>query len=296
MGYARRRHWICRISKGRRGRSVGREIESHISEELGYDRRMEDNAEIIARYAEGRLDFQSAVDALLEVITQSDEESPLAGDSLSPLFSLLGCRNIRASQCGGVPWHLDEPCQPDETNEHTIVETLLSISTMYARSQGVGRPFNVALILSFVDGMRRGDRWRECLSTVESANNLALILLQGAMSSNNPATGSNSQLAALRHTCEPSLYEVINAWMEPSEPITNDTMIDKIVRIAFGEIWYDLTFGGASWYAGSAPVNGLWAQLSIMWEIKETPPTLLPRLLGPGIDQELLELPTNVGA
>jgi hypothetical protein len=234
-------------------------------------------AAITKAYTAGSSTYASTVQALLDAyVTKRTPE-----DSMAPLLSLLGCRNVSYLP-NGIDKRFEEPAQPDAIHEELISGTLLKLLRLHMEN-GDGRdPHNAFAIL---DGLARNNRWRACLETLSVANDLAALLVDASLSLGGFTPDANSPIYALVEPCIPALYAMLNEWLEPVPAFSKTTLMTEVARAFFGNIWYDLTFGDKSWF--DWPEDNAYNPINraIVASVHKNPPPFRPNLLSASAEE-----------
>jgi hypothetical protein len=245
-------------------------------------------------YATGSNDYVSTVQALLDAyVTRGTAE-----DSMAPLLSVLGCRNVRYMP-GSTINKFEAPRQPDAVHEEIVTKTLLVLLRLHMTNNAGSSRNNAFAIL---DGLAKNKRWHTCLESVTAANDLATLLIDASFSLNCFTPSGDRSTLALVAACLPSLYAILNEWLVPVAAFYEKTSMSEVARTVFGDAWYELTFGGEAWFeltfGGEAwfesPRNNHSTEINnaILTSIHTNPPPFRAGLLRAGAgEQEWVELP-----
>jgi hypothetical protein len=235
---------------------------------MSYDNQV---SALTAAYAVGASDYESTVHALVDAYTTRR----ISDDSMSPILSLLGCRNVRCLPFS-TQKQLEAPAQPDEIHEAFVSQTLQTLLHLHMQNNAGADQNNAFAIL---DGLARNNRWRACLDEIHVANDLAVLLVEASLTLGSVTPNERSTLYQLVRACTTVLYGLLNEWLEPAKPFVPGALMTEVARAIFGDIWYDLTFGDEPWMGWPANNDYNTMNLFIVASIHRNPPPFRPSLL-----------------
>jgi hypothetical protein len=147
-------------------------------------------------------------------------------DSLVPLTETLGCRTLEPNG----RWHERVLEQPRLEHEPLVRTTMVKALIMHMDLDPAAH-VHYNDVLSLADGLVKKHRWQECLTSIEGAYALADALLQLSI----------SEFQDSRDDIEPALCALLNEWIRPSVSWTAYPDTPELLRVLFGNAWYDLT-------------------------------------------------------
>jgi hypothetical protein len=251
---------------------------------MNYDARI---SACIAAYNAGTKDYASTLQDMIEVYSIGASMT----EPLVPLLSLLGCTTVKFVG-GEAGFLVNEPLQPDAIHEGLVSSRLLDVLRLHTAFGGLWESTGNGLAI--LNGLSRKDRWASCLDSKVAASDLATLLLAQSPELSIDYGYIKPWGAFLEESAD-SLYTIANAWLKPDPGFTKATPLPTMACAMFGNIWYDLTFGGKAWF--DRPItNDLNNQNEEIAEsVRRDPPPLMPHLLNPGVDERTgMELPDLV--
>jgi hypothetical protein len=175
------------------------------------------------------MSYEDHAISLLDTYTQTSKQPPelLGGDSgFRPLAKAFGCRYLELDN----GWYtLKQPSEPLPADE--AVTRRMLIKAMHAFLGSKNRNYTDDGF-SILDGLTKNNRWRECLSVMESTRDLAELVMDFALYSNYKHQ--------LRSPIASGVCALLNDWLQPAAPYDAMPTGAALARTFYGDVWANL--------------------------------------------------------
>jgi hypothetical protein len=205
--------------------------------------------------------------------------------SMTPLTAALGCTHV--PYMGQVfRYRVKRPVQPPVDYDDVTTMALVTAMHKLAATPGTSIIFycDAYAVLS---GLSKNERWRACVGRNADVHAFATLLAyfdpdcEAVFTTRSPQ--AKNACARLRHTIEPEVRALLNAWVQPSIPYKKVPPLRILTLALFGTAWCSIAISSSD------------QPLDVARLIRSTQPPLVPALMPAAPYEALTELPVLGG-